>query len=81
MERYRLNYFAEMSDQTPKNIRVSMPPELRRKMDQAFTESKISQIDGVHALIQFFVDLDDVGRAMMLGQLKPARRSACALDK
>ncbi len=61
------------------SLRVRISPSMKEKVDAAFNGQKISQQDGVIALIEFFLTLDDVGRALVLGQIQPSAEDIASL--
>lgn len=58
------------------NLRVRMNPGLKQQMDDAFSVHKISQQDGVNAIVSWFVDQPEEVRVLVLGTLPESVRSS-----
>jgi hypothetical protein len=61
-----------MDEKKDADFRVRLPEQLREDLIDAFRRSRVSQVEGMSGLAEFFLRLDDVGRAIVLGQIDGA---------
>lgn len=54
---------------TPESMRIPLPPELFAKWRSLLQQKKISQQMAVVALIEWFMNQDDLFQSIILGQL------------
>jgi hypothetical protein len=53
------------------DLRVRVPTDLRRALDELFSDKRISLVAGVTSIMEWFVSLDGMTQSMILGQIRP----------
>jgi len=54
-----------------KDLRIRLDTAAKEKIDATFARKKISQQDGVRAIMLWFADQDDLVQSVILGQVAP----------